>query len=122
MDIMQTTCLYHPSKSHPYKGNENEHQLPAIISQRHVPHLAYRYLFLLRPAIALVNLHTFLLDVAQSSLHLGHCGTVSCILAQVIAELHSRTAIGRGDLDDNVKRLRFFASGLVDVVIYRERC
>lgn len=67
--------------------------------------LSQGHLFLLRPAIALVNLHTFLLDIAQSPLHFGHRGTVACILAQIITELHSRTAICCGDLDDNVKRL-----------------
>ena len=70
------------------------------------------------PAIAFIDLHARLLDVAQLLLHLCHLGTVTCILPHIVTQLHSRTTVRGRDLNDNVEGLGLFSVGLVIVVIW----
>ena len=69
------------------------------------------------PAIALVALFPLILDVSKLLLDALDGLLVTRVLAHVVTQLHGWTAVGGGDLDDDVERLRFVAIGFVCEVI-----
>lgn len=67
-------------------------------------------LCLLRPSLTLITFFPLVLDVTQLLLDFLDLGRIAHIFAQVVAELDSGTAVGGGDLDNNVEGLRFLSS------------
>jgi len=84
---------------------------------RLISHFGQGHILCPRPAVTLIALFPLLLGVSQALLNPGHLFRVTGVLAQVITELDSGTAIRSGDFDDDVERLGLFAAGLVGEVI-----
>ena len=84
---------------------------------RCTPHILSGWRACSPPARLLIAPSPRLLLIAQSLLDFIYCRFVSCVLANVVANLDGVTPRSRGDLDNNVEGHRLVACCLLDEII-----